>query len=133
MRQHNIILATHLFAVARAALLQQKAAQNTIVPLIITNRCSDTIWPAVHTDGGQGPESHGFELAAGSSKNSTMKTDWHGRVWGRTNCTFDNKGFGSCGTGDCGGNLTCTVTVSFGDVKNMNWHVTIFDDLLNLT
>jgi hypothetical protein len=113
MRHYKFIHFSHLLAVALAATLPQKAQSKSMVPLVITNRCSDTIWPAVHTNDGQGPKSQGFELSAGSTQNFTVNTDWNGRIWGRTNCTFDSKGFGSCGTGDCGGNLTCTLTVSF--------------------
>jgi hypothetical protein len=28
-------------------------------------------------------------------------------VWGRTGCSFDGSGRGSCATGDCGGALSC--------------------------
>lgn len=82
------------------------------VSLIITNQCSDTIWPGVGTQAGDLPGIVGFELASGDSKNISVATNWNGRVWGRTNCTFDSNGGGSCLTGDCGGNLTCTGTVS---------------------
>ena len=82
------------------------------VDLIITNQCQDTIWPAINTQAGSGPSSSGFELASGDSRNLTVDTNWNGRVWGRTNCTFDAEGRGSCLTGDCGGVLDCTTTVS---------------------
>jgi hypothetical protein len=98
----TIILAAYFVTAARAAM----------VDLIVTNRCNDMIWPAISTQGGTGPSESGFELAKGKSQNLTVDTDWNGRIWGRTNCTFDDKGSGSCLTGDCGGVLKCTGTVS---------------------
>lgn len=83
------------------------------VSLVITNQCSDTIWPGVGTQAGDLPGIVGFELASGNTKNISVATNWNGRVWGRTNCTFDSTGAGSCVTGDCGGNLTCTGTVRY--------------------
>lgn len=84
------------------------AAYAANVSLIITNSCDDTIWPAIATQNGEGPERTGFEILAGSTQNLTVGTSWNGRVWARTNCTFDTSGIGSCSTGDCGGNITCT-------------------------
>ncbi|KIW03079.1 uncharacterized protein PV09_05724 [Verruconis gallopava] len=82
--------------------------QATTVELMVTNRCTDNIWPAIVTQEGTGPSESGFQLAPGISRNLTVGTDWNGRVWGRTNCTFDDKGSGGCLTGDCGGILNCT-------------------------
>ncbi|KAH8942138.1 hypothetical protein BDL97_14G082700 [Sphagnum fallax] len=36
-----------------------------------------------------------------------VEAGWGGRFWGRTGCTFDAHGRGSCETGDCGGFLKC--------------------------
>jgi len=94
------------------------------VPLIISNNCDDTIWPGIGTQAGTGPGNGGFELASGESKNLTISADWQGRIWGRTNCSFNIAGNGAsnlngndgsgaaCGTGDCGGVLSCLLTVS---------------------
>lgn len=53
-----------------------------------------------------------------------VSADWQGRVWGRTNCSFNVGGTGpsnlngnngngqACITGDCNGVLDCVVTVS---------------------
>jgi Thaumatin family len=94
-------------------------ASASTVSLVVTNQCSDTVWPAVGTQAGQGPSDEGFELAAGDSKNLSVSPDWNGRVWARTNCTFDGAGAGTCGTGDCGGNLTCTATVRISSRRVM--------------
>lgn len=94
------------------------------VPLIVTNNCPETIWPGIGTQAGTGPKSQGFELATGASINQTVSGDWQGRVWGRTNCSFNDAGTGAsnangnngagaaCSTGDCGGVLNCVITVS---------------------
>ncbi|BAF30352.2 Os12g0629600 [Oryza sativa Japonica Group] len=68
----------------------------------ITNRCSFTVWPAATPVGGGRQLSPGdtwtINVPAGTSS---------GRVWGRTGCSFDGSGRGSCATGDCGGALSC--------------------------
>jgi hypothetical protein len=93
------------------------------IPLKITNNCADTIWPGIASQAGTGPDTGGFELSPGTSKNLTVGTDWQGRVWGRTNCSFNANGMGAsnldgnngggraCATGDCNGTLNCIVTV----------------------
>lgn len=93
------------------------------IPLIISNNCEATIWPGIGTQAGTGAGTGGFELAAGSSKSLTVSPDWQGRVWGRTNCSFNadgtrasnlngnNGGGAACSTGDCGGVLDCVMTV----------------------
>jgi hypothetical protein len=116
--KHIILLFWRFFAIY-AATIPSKPLK---VPLIITNRCTDTIWPGISTQAGVGPSSHGFELSAGATRNLSVETSWNGRVWGRTNCTnFDNNGtHGSCLTGDCGGNLTCTVTGAASTLAEFN-------------
>ncbi|KAH6646854.1 thaumatin family protein [Truncatella angustata] len=76
------------------------------IPLIVTNSCGDTIWPGIATQGGDGPESSGFELASGETRDLTVGPTWAGRVWGRTNCTISND-TATCSTGDCFGMLEC--------------------------
>ena len=90
----------------------------------ITNGCSDTIHPAFSTQAGTGPEVNGFELAPGSQKVLQVSADWAGRIWGRTNCSFNEDGSGpsaqggvdgtgaACLTGDCGGTMECELAVS---------------------
>lgn len=93
------------------------------VPLVVTNLCTETIYPGIATQAGSAPSSGGFELTTGQTKNMTVGADWQGRVWGRTNCSFNSAGTGppnyqgvvgygvSCTTGDCGGIIDCTATV----------------------
>ena len=91
-------------------------------PLIVTNWCPETIYPGIVTQSGDGPQNTGFELQPGDSQNQTVSEDWQGRVWGRTNCSFNSAGTApsnnspgkACATGDCGGIVSCKATV--GDV-----------------
>ena len=92
-----------------------------ITPLLVTNRCPDTVWPGISTQSGKGPGESGFKLDPGETKNQTVSEDWQGRVWGRTNCTFNSDGTGpaegrskACMSGDCYGVLNCRVGVSCG-------------------
>jgi beta-mannosidase len=90
-----------------------------ITPLLVTNNCPDDIWPGISTQSGTGPKTTGFKLSPGETKNQTVSEDWQGRVWGRTNCTFNSDGTGpasgsgrACYSGDCNGALNCQVGVS---------------------
>lgn len=75
--------------------------------LLINNKCSYPIWPGVLSSNGTST-SAGFHLPAISNHSVTVSWDWVGRVWGRTNCTFnETTKLGSCLTGDCGGKLEC--------------------------
>ena len=92
-------------------------------PLTITNQCPEAIWPAIGTQAGTPPSTQGFMLGVGETMNLMVGAGWQGRVWGRTNCSFDAQGTGpgntgglngggqSCVTGDCNGLLDCVVTV----------------------
>lgn len=92
-------------------------------PLKVTNNCPETIYPGIATQGGTTPSRSGFKLNPGDSQTLAVSADWQGRVWGRTNCSFNpdgtgpannggNNGGGSaCFTGDCGGVVNCMVTV----------------------
>lgn len=94
------------------------------IPLVISNNCAESVWPAIGTQAGTGAGIGGFALAPGQSKRLTVSGDWQGRVWGRTNCSFNVAGNGAsnlngfdgsgaaCGTGDCAGVLNCALTVS---------------------
>ncbi|KAK5135628.1 hypothetical protein LTR08_004929 [Meristemomyces frigidus] len=84
----------------------RQSSSNT--PLIIANRCPETIWPAILSQGGNGPSNSGFQLTTGATQTLSVSSDWQGRVWGRTNCSFTSPGQRACTTGDCGGNLQCT-------------------------
>lgn len=99
-------------------------------PLIIENLCDETIWPAIASQTGTGPSTSGFSLDSGSTKSLSVSSNWQGRVWGRTNCSFNAAGNGpananggkACATGDCNGVLGCILT---GDPP-----VTLFEALM---
>lgn len=101
----SILSARFIFISALSLLSVAHAESN--VTLTITNNCSDAIFPGLYTQGGRQPDTNGFELAAKESRDLIVTTEWNGRLWGRTNCTFDGDGKGSCMTGDCGGLLNC--------------------------
>jgi hypothetical protein len=89
-----------------------------ITPLLVTNKCPGDIYPGISTQSGKGPTENGFKLQPGETKNQTVSEDWQGRVWGRTNCTFNSDGSGpasgsgkACISGDCNGKLDCQVGV----------------------
>ncbi|XP_055815554.1 thaumatin-like protein 1 isoform X1 [Solanum dulcamara] len=73
------------------------------------NKCEYTVWPGILANAGSPTlQSTGFELPQDSSRIFTAPTGWSGRFWGRTGCSFDGSGSGSCGTGDCGsGEVEC--------------------------
>lgn len=88
-------------------------------PLVITNKCPDTIYPGIGTQAGTAPSTQGFRLNPGERRDLTVSADWQGRVWGRTNCSFNAAGTApassgtgvACSTGDCGGTVNCRGTV----------------------
>ncbi|KAL6707447.1 hypothetical protein ACN47E_004017 [Coniothyrium glycines] len=87
-----------------------------ITPLLVTNHCPGDIWPGISTQSGSGPGENGFKLEPGETRNQTVSEDWQGRVWGRTNCSFNDDGTGpssgsgkACLSGDCNGILNCQV------------------------
>ena len=93
------------------------------VPLVVTNQCKETIYAGVATQSGTSPGTTGFRLDAGSQRNMTVGHNWQGRVWPRTNCSFNADGTGpsntggnngggaACSTGDCFGVVECQVAV----------------------
>ncbi|XP_058735943.1 thaumatin-like protein [Vicia villosa] len=70
----------------------------------IINQCSYTVWPAATPSGG------GRQLNSGQTWSIDIPAGISGQVWGRTGCSFDGSGRGSCQTGDCGGALSCTLS-----------------------
>ena len=108
----------------KRAPLQYVSQRGESRPLTITNQCPELIYPGIATQAGTPPSTQGFPLAAGDTRELTVGADWQGRVWGRTNCSFNadgsgpsntggNNGGGSaCVTGDCNGVVDCVVTVS---------------------
>ena len=95
-------------------------ARNSDLPLRIMNNCEDDIYPAIQTQSGTGPSYTGFYLASGHTNAQSVSADWAGRVWARTNCSFNNAGSApangvpgsACTTGDCGGTVSCSGAVS---------------------
>ncbi|EUC29834.1 glycoside hydrolase family 2 protein [Bipolaris zeicola 26-R-13] len=107
-------LAEGLHHMAMKAPLKTNRRKLDITPLLITNRCPESIWPGISTQSGSGPSENGFELKPGETKNQTVSEDWQGRLWGRTNCSFNDDGSAAasgrgkaCATGDCAGALNC--------------------------
>jgi hypothetical protein len=89
------------------------------IPLVVSNRCSEPLWPGIETQAGTGPGTRGFLLSPGTNRTLTVGEDWTGRVWGRTNCSFNTNGTASsrgsgpaCDTGDCAGLMSCAGPVS---------------------
>jgi hypothetical protein len=53
-----------------------------------------------------------FRLSPGDNHTLHVSQDWQGRIWGRTNCSFNDAGESTgdgrqCSTGDCGPFLQC--------------------------
>ncbi|GLJ41578.1 hypothetical protein SUGI_0860390 [Cryptomeria japonica] len=74
----------------------------------IRNQCGYTVWAAGLPGGGQQLtqcQTWTVNLAAGTQS---------ARFWGRTGCSFDASGKGTCQTGDCRGQLSCRVSLVDG-------------------
>lgn len=71
----------------------------------IINKCKESVWPAITP--GENFGGGGFILKSGQSIVFTAPVGWSGRIWGRTGCTFDKNGNGTCQTGSCGSELKC--------------------------
>ena len=120
MAVSNMLTASALFALGAQAVhhmnipVAKRQSGGGNVPMVIANQCNDDIWPGVITQGGSGADMNGFKLSAGDSQTIHVSSDWQGRIWGRSNCSFDSTGSpngGSsraCSTGDCG-SLSCEV------------------------
>lgn len=112
----NIACAIHHMRRDPVNWVSQRAAD---VPLQVVNLCQEDIYPGIQTQSGTGPKDSGFRLRKGESHNQTVSEDWQGRVWPRTNCTFNAAGTApangapgkACSTGDCGGTIACKGTV----------------------
>jgi hypothetical protein len=73
----------------------------------IVNTLSQTIWVASNRNDSHPLAATGWKLAPGQSTTFAVPSQWGGRIWGRTGCTFDSGGHGHCQTGDCGGVFQC--------------------------
>jgi len=76
----------------------------------ITNNCPEGLYPAIIGSGGIPLSQTGFYLASNDARTVSVPSSWVGRVWARTNCTFDRNGRGYCSTGDCDKKLMCGAT-----------------------
>lgn len=116
----------------KRAPLQYVSQRDESRPLVVSNLCKEDIYPGVLTQSGTAPKLGGFQLTTGQTVNLTVSADWQGRVWGRTNCSFNAAGTGpknnggydgygrSCGTGDCNGVLNCQVPVGIESQRYPN-------------
>jgi len=92
--------------------LLSRRQSNGSISLVITNNCTEDIYPALNTQHGSRPSESGFLLQPHNSHTVQVSSNWQGRIWGRTNCTFPNPTAGNkaCLTGDCVGALECMVS-----------------------
>ncbi|PPR91961.1 hypothetical protein GOBAR_AA28723 [Gossypium barbadense] len=86
-----------------------KKKRVTAATFTFVNKCDYTVWPGILANpGSPNLESTGFELRNGGFRSFQAPIGWAGRFWGRTGCSFDDSGHGSCTTGDCGsGEIEC--------------------------
>ena len=97
------------------------------------NAVSQTIWVA---SGEQTPKpalgTTGWVLKPGQQITITVPDHWNGRFWGRTGCSFDAGGHGSCQTGDCG-KFQCTgygkIPASLAEFNLNSWQNLDFYDV----
>ncbi|KAF7056523.1 hypothetical protein CFC21_063921 [Triticum aestivum] len=71
----------------------------------ITNWCPDMVYPASSKD----VLGLGFGLPSGDTMHTGASAGSSGKIWGRTGCTLDAHGNGTCETGDCAGQQVCNV------------------------
>lgn len=87
----------HLSAIVLLLLIALVHATN----IRIQNSCPFTVWAAAVPGGGR-------QLEQGQAWNiSVLSNTTNGRIWGRTNCSFNGAGRGSCVSGGCDGLLEC--------------------------
>ena len=124
----SLVRATHHF---KQPVMHTVNRRGSDVPLHVTNQCDKDIYPAILTQTGGGPPTSGFLLIPGNSTKLTVSANWQGRVWGRTNCTFDEngnvppsgQGRASCTTGDCGQFVECAGAVSHIQMPSNQTHL----------
>ncbi|KAF8655769.1 hypothetical protein HU200_060929 [Digitaria exilis] len=87
-------------------LLSAFAARANAATFTITNNCGFTVWPAALPVGG------GLQLDPTQTWTLNVPAGTQGgRIWGRTGCSFNGTTTGGhCSTGDCAGELSCTVS-----------------------
>ncbi|KAI7748929.1 hypothetical protein M8C21_029618 [Ambrosia artemisiifolia] len=102
--------------------------------ITVVNECGFTIWPAI--SGSPDLNITGFKLTEGNSRSFETPENWSGRLWGRTDCSFNgSSGHGSCKIADCGsGEMECNgrspippVTIAEFDIKKSSYFVNLRD------
>jgi hypothetical protein len=84
------------------------ASSSTQRIVTLINTTQQTVWAVSTGNPGYTPPDGGaWTLGPGQTVTLTYPSTWNGRIWGRTGCSFDNAGQGSCATGDCGSGITC--------------------------
>ncbi len=83
--------------------------------LTFRNHCAQTLWPAWGSSGGLDDSVIDTQLwlpLAPGSERAVMVYNSVGEIgfWGRTGCSFEEDGRGTCATGDCGG-FVCPIRV----------------------
>ncbi|KAL3537359.1 hypothetical protein ACH5RR_000725 [Cinchona calisaya] len=77
----------------------------------LINRCQVSVWPGILAGAGKPViDNSGIMLTPNWTATLYPPPGWSGRIWARTGCLFDEFGKGKCNTGDCNGNLQCTVS-----------------------
>jgi Thaumatin family len=80
------------------------------------NRCAQTVWPAYGSSGGLDESVIDTQLWLPMSPASDRIVTVYGGVreigfWGRSGCSFDQEGNGTCETGECG-SFVCPIVVN---------------------
>ncbi|KAJ0802372.1 putative glucan endo-1,3-beta-D-glucosidase [Helianthus annuus] len=102
----------------------------------VINDCGFTVWPGISgihdkPEISRSPALNitGFELAQGKSQTLQTPEEWHGQIWGRTGCPFNESGHLSCKTGDCGsGEMECNGRSATSPVTLAEFKATRFID-----
>ena len=97
------------------------------------NKTSQTIWVAAAPNQNTPLAATGWELGVGQSTTIAAPNNLNTRFWGRTGCTFNSQGVGSCQTGDCGGLFQCkgwgTIPATLAEVNFDAWDGLDFYDV----
>ncbi|KAG0135222.1 thaumatin family-domain-containing protein [Tuber indicum] len=99
-----------LFVLGESAALSDTNKSPLTRSIKITNNCPEDLHPAIVGSAGTPLNETGFYLARNDAHTIVVPSSWVGRVWARTNCTFDSNGRGHCSTGDCDKKLMCGAT-----------------------
>lgn len=102
--------------------------------ITITNSCQYNLWPAVLTTNNTGPYTNGFSLPPSMSLQLWVSHDWTGRIWARTNCSFnESTNTGPCFTGSCANIVNCTLSgeppTTLAEFNMLGWQNLTFWDI----